>query len=292
MELFVDLGLKEIASIVGKMGLTTELDEMHVDGLELNGVKYSYDKNGNEMTITDSLGNITKVRINYEEEHTKDAFNRDITYLKHEVGIDYVLPSGEIIRLENSIPLDKGYEAFENVHRHDLLKDLRTKYLDKEGKEIASFSLDLDEICLKENNVKYIFDKDGIKYNNVVLSVDGDTLVSLSGNPIPSKDLVLSYNLGEEKEKINRIIKENKDLHPFTIEELEDTSRKMERRDRFVKRIIEFYDEDTKHVRDAIKVRQNLIDNLSKNVLDKDGLDLVSSNFYYKTRENVRTFRR
>lgn len=291
MELFIDLGLKEIASIIGRMGLTTNIDQMKVDNLELNGVNYEYSKNGNEITIKDSLGNVTKVRINYNEKEGKDAYNRDIKIVNHEVAIDYVLKDGTMIKLENNIPLYSGYESFENVHRHDLLRGLRTKFCDNEGKEIASFNLELDEICLKSNNVKYIFDKDGIKYNNVVLSLDGNSLVSIGGNPIPSKDLIQSFNLEDEREKVNRIIRENKDLHPFTLEELEDTTRKLDRRDRFVKKVNEFYEKDIQDIRKVIEVRNHLLDSVENNLVDIDGLDLIARDYYFKTRENTKSLR-
>lgn len=286
MELFTDLGLKEIASIISRMGVTTDVN---ISGeVELNGKKYSYEKIGNQFVVTDSDNKQTKININYSSIVGKDAHNRDVTYVKHEVSVEYLLENGEIINISNNIPLDPGYESFENVHRHDLLSGIRTKYCDVDGKEIASFSIGLNEICLKENNIKYIFDEDGIKYNNVVLSLDGDTLVSISGEEIPSKELISSFKLKDEQDKIDRIITENKDLHPFTKEELENTLRKLDRRDRFVKKVEGFYNEDIKNIRKVIDIRNRIIKGVKESILSKDGLEEVENDFYKNTTNNVK----
>ena len=286
MELYIDLGLKEIASIINRMGLTTDTN---LSGeVELNGKKYFYEKVGNKFTVTDSDNKQTRISINYSSVNGKDAYNRDVTYDKHEVSIDYLLENGEIINLSNIIPLDSGYESFENVHRHDLISGLRTKYCDVDGKEIASFNLGLNEICLKDNNIKYIFDEEGIKYNNVVLSLDGNTLVSISGEEIPSKELISSFKLKDEQDKIDRIIVDNKDLHPFTKEELENTLRKLDRRERFVKKVEGFYNEDIKNIRKVIDIRNRIINGIENSILPKDGLEEVENDFYKNTMNNVK----
>lgn len=286
MELYIDLGLKEIASIINRMGLTTDTN---LSGeVELNGKKYFYEKVGNKFTVTDSDNKQTIININYSSVNEKDAYNRDVTYDKHEVSIDYLLENGEIINLSNIIPLDSGYESFENVHRHDLISGLRTKYCDVDGKEIASFNLGLNEICLKDNNIKYIFDEEGIKYNNVVLSLDGNTLVSISGEEIPSKELISSFKLKDEQDKIERIIIDNKDLHPFTKEELENTLRKLDRRERFVKKVEGFYNEDIKNIRKVIDIRNRIINGIENSILPKDGLEEVENDFYKNTMNNVK----
>lgn len=286
MELYIDLGLKEIASIINRMGLTTDTNLS--DEVELNGKKYFYEKVGNKFTVTDSDNKQTIININYSSVNEKDAYNRDVTYDKHEVSIDYLLENGEIINLSNIIPLDSGYESFENVHRHDLISGLRTKYCDVDGKEIASFNLGLNEICLKDNNIKYIFDEEGIKYNNVVLSLDGNTLVSISGEEIPSKELISSFKLKDEQDKIERIIIDNKDLHPFTKEELENTLRKLDRRERFVKKVEGFYNEDIKNIRKVIDIRNRIINGIENSILPKDGLEEVENDFYKNTMNNVK----
>jgi hypothetical protein len=285
MELFIDLGLKEISNIINRMGLTTGTN---VSGeIEYNGVKYNYDKTGNTFVIVDSNGKMTRISIDYNEKEGKDAYNRDVKYVNHEVSIDYLLNNGESINLSNNIGLEPGYESFENVHRHDILDGLRTKYCDRNGKEIASFGLELNKICLKNNDQIYEFTKDGIACGKRLITLDGSTLVSVSGNETPSKETVESFNLKEEQAKVQKFIDESNDLHPFTKEALEDSIRKLDRRERYVKDIVDYYNTDIKDVRKAINIRNILLNSVKESIIDNKVLEEISDDFYEKT-NNIR----
>ena len=286
MELFIDLGLKEIASIIGRMGLTTDINELHGE-VELNGIKYNYEKHGNEFKVTDSLGHQTNIKINYSEEETKDDYNRTIRYLRHDVSMDYLLKNGDYINLSNNIGLDSGYESFENVHRHDIISGVRTKYCDKDGKEVASFGLGLDRICLKDKNKLYEFNEDGIKCGNRIITLDGNTLVSISGSEIPNLDVINSFNLEKEQDKLRKIAEES-DLHPFTKEILDDSIRKLDRKERFVKDIVDYYNTDIKDVRNAIEIRNIIINGIESSLISKEGMELVEEDFYKQTMNRVK----
>ena len=286
MELFIDLGLKEIASIIGRMGLTTDINELHGE-VELNGIKYNYEKHGNEFKVTDSLGHQTNIKINYSEEETKDDYNRTIRYLRHDVSMDYLLKNGDYINLSNNIGLDSGYESFENVHRHDIISGVRTKYCDKDGKEVASFGLGLDRICLKDKNKLYEFNEDGIKCGNRIITLDGNTLVSISGSEIPNLDVINSFNLEKEQDKLRKIAEES-DLHPFTKEILDDSIRKLDRKERFVKDIVDYYNTDIKDVRNAIEIRNRIINGIESSLISKEGMELVEEDFYKQTMNRVK----
>ncbi len=281
MELFIDLGLKEIAGIIGRMGVTTDINELNGE-VELNGVKYNYEKHGNEFKVTDSLGHQTNIKINYNEEETKDDYNRTVKYIRHDISLDYLLNNGDYINLSNNIGLEPGYESFENVHRHDIMNGVRTKYCDKYGKEIASFGLGLDRICLKDNNKLYEFNKDGIKCGNRIITIDGNSLVSISGNEIPSLDIINTFDLEKEQNKLRKIVEES-NLHPLTNEIMEESIRRLERKERFVKDIVDYYNTDIKEVRNAIDIRNKIINGIEDSLISKEGLELVEDDFYKQT---------
>ena len=293
MELFLDLGLREISSIINVMGVTTEIDQLHADNLEHNGVLYSYDKNGNNVEISDSLGNKTKISINCRTGEEENPFTHALEmHDYHDIAIEYLLKDGSKITLEKTVGLNPGYESFENVRRHDLLHDLKTCYVDKEGKEVASFNLSLDTICLKDPIEKVDFTKDGIKCGNKIVSLEGNSLLSLNGEEIPNKNIFESFNIKEEQEKIKRIIDENKDLHPFTMEVLEDASRKLDRKERYVKDILDFYDKDINNIRKAIDTKNKIEENVKHGIVNKEGLDLVANDFYLRTRTQLYTLKK
>ena len=289
METFVKLGLKEIASIIGLLGKNTDLNELSVNDINVDGKKYSYYKLGNALVINDENKKEVRIKVKHTQEKTKDYKNMDVIYDNHEVFIDYQLENGDIISLKNQIPLDGGYEAFENVQRHDLLHGLSLKYVDRTGKKLASFSVGVDKVCLGEDKKIYEFNDNGIVCGNRLLTIDGDKLLSISGSEVPSKEEVDSFDINEQKEIINEFLENAKGLHPFTRETLEDACRKLDRKERYAKDIKEFYSKDIKETREAIEVRQRIIDAIENGLIDYEVLEVIDNNFRNKTNKNKLT---
>ncbi len=282
MELFIKLGLKEICYIVNRMGLTTDVEYLE-GNLEVDGIKYHYEKRGNEVVIADENNKKVRVGINYTEEPTKDNYGRTVVYVKHEISVDYSLENGEYLNLYNNISLDLGYESFENVQRHDLMSGLRTRFFSNKGEEVASLSIGLDKICLAGSNQIYEFNDGGILVGRKFISEDGQTLISISGVETPAKELIDSFDVEKEKAKIDRIINESSDLHPFSIESLEDAKRLLDRRERYVKDINDYYNKDIENVKKAIAVRERIISSLEKGFIDAKGIDAVASDYIRQT---------
>ena len=289
MEIFTNLGLKEISSIINRMGVITGTD---VSGeIEYDGVKYNYEKSDNNFIITSSNGKMVKISINYNQREGKDDYNRDIPIVNHEVSIDYLLRNEDYINLSNNIDLEPGYESFERIHSSDIINGLRTKYCDNTGKEVASFGLDLHRICLKDNDQIYEFNENGITCGKRVITLDGSTLVSVSGGETPSRELAESFDLKKEQEKLQKILDERKDLHPFTVEAVEDSIRKLDRRERYVKDIVDYYNTDIKDVRRAIDIRNKLLD-VQEDIIDRRALNEIADDFCEKTEANIKRRRR
>ena len=288
MELFTKLGLKEICYIVNKMGLTTEV-EFAVEDLNINGKRYRYEKKGNMVLITDEDNRQMRIGINYKELPSEDYLGNHIIFTNHEISIDILLENGEYINLYNNIGLPRGYKSFENVQRHDLMSGLVTKYCDKKGNKIASFSLGLDKICLGEHDV-YEFTDEGILTNRKLVSKDGKTLMAISGVPVPPRETIESFDVEIEKARIDHIIATNPGLHEFTIEALEDTKRMLDRRDRYVEDNKEFYQRGILETQKAIIVRDKLISGIDKCALDVEGLDGIARDYWRRKFPNSQTF--
>lgn len=287
METFVKLGLKEVANIIGILGLSTDIKELEEKDFEINGKKYGYYKIGNAVVIYDEDGKSVKVKVNHTQEKTKDYKNMDVIYDNHEVFMDYQLENGDIISLKNQIALDGGYEAFENVHRHDLLSGLSLKYVDKTGKKLASFSVGVDKVCLGEERKIYEFNHDGIVCGNKLLTLEGDKLLSIGGTEVPSREEVESFNINEQREIIDKFLTEVKGLHPFTRETLEDAYRKLDRKDRYAKDIKEFYSKDINEIREAIAVRQRIMDAIENDLIDYEALEVIGNELRNKTKKPI-----
>lgn len=289
MELFIDLGLKEIASIINIMGKSENIDKLNGEVYSDDGTKYSYEKNGNEFRIFSDNGKETKIKINCERVPWENLYGKEYIRSKHEVFISYKLDNGNSIDLYNDISLHNEYTGFEDVTRHDLMYALSCKYCSY-GDEEASFSLGLDRLCFKNNGKtddSYEFTENGIKNGNKIITVDGDKLVSLKGSDVPSLDVLKSFDLEKEKEKLEKILNDSNDLHPFTIEAVGDALRKLDCKKRYAEDIINYYDADMRKVKKAISLRNNIMDSVKSKVIDKDVLDLVCNDYYKKTSNDV-----
>ena len=292
MELFIDLGLKEIAGIINRMARTGNIDNVNGEVYSEDGTKYSYEKNGNEFRIFSDDGKETKVKINSERIPWNNIFGDEVVRNKNKVYISYKLDDENSINLYNDISLHNDYIGFEDVARHDLMYGLSCKYSSSD-KEKASFSLGLEMLCLKDgkSDETYEFTNNGIRNGNKIITIDGDNLVSLKGNDVPSLDVLKSFDLDKEQEKLKKFLNDNKDLHPFTREAIEDASRKLGCKKRYAEDIINYYDEDMKKVKKAISLRNNIIDSVKSKIIDKDVLDLVNQDYYFKTSNHTRKLR-
>ena len=289
MELSKELGLKEISSIIKTLECTTDIEYMSEDSLECDGVVYGYEKNGNQFLIFDSLGHSIKINLDYREEvKTHPYTQKDVLYAYYDIKADYNLKEGDKFRLAKSIEIYPNEDTFSDLQRNDFLSDIKTSYCDSNEKEVASFNLSLDTICLKDPEAKVEFTSDGIKYDNKVVSMTGDSLLSINGELVPNKDIFDSFNLEEERKKINKIINDNKDLHEFTIEALEETSRKLDGKERYVKKILGFYENDINIIRKAIECRNTIASNIENSIINKNGLELVANHFEMKLKEDDR----
>jgi hypothetical protein len=236
------------------------------------------------MIINDEDGKTLTIRINYSEEPGKNYRGDDVLFIKHEIEAVHDLENGEYVRLYNDIGLDPGYESFENVERHDLMNGLQMKLFNRKDEDIASFTLGLDVICLSDTNQKYEFNQNGVVCGRRITSSDGKTLVSISGDPIPPKATIDSFDLEAEKKKIDNMMALSKTLHPFTKEALEDAKRKLDRKARYVQDVRDYYDVDMKQAQKAIQIRGYLTDQLQNNIIDSVGLDAVARDFGEKTK--------
>lgn len=275
MELFIDLGLKEIASIIQTLGEATNLDDF-IDNINTDKSDIRIIKDGNSIIINSLDGRNMSISIDYSEEETA-LYYKKATFINHKVNIIYYLDDGSQIELSNNIPLERGYKGFTNVQRHDLMKGLKCKYISNDGQE-SSFTLDLNKICLKDTNKVYEFTDEGITCGNKVVSLDGNDLLTVSGAEVPEIKTLTSFDVEEEKEKIEKIIKTTEELHSFTIEALKDAERLLDRRERYVKELFDFYNKgDFSAVRKAIDVRNKIMDAVNYEIIKPNELEAINN---------------
>ena len=275
MENFIKLGLQEITGIMGTLGRTTNIESLNKE-YEVDGITYSCIKDGNNLVITSSDGRAMSIGINAYT--IVDDKNPDIKYDHHEVNIDYYLSNGERINLFNDIGLYEGYDQYENVARHDLMKGLVLTYIDKYCRKVATFNLDTSRIDLP-NHKTFEFTPEGIKYGNKTLSLDGKELILIGSEKASSKEEAERFDIEDERKMIDSFIN-GYDLHEYSKEVLRDAYTNLDRKDWYAKEITRFYNEDLKDVRKAINVRNKINRAFDNDVITNDALYPISFNFH------------
>ena len=275
MELFIKLGLKEIAEIIQTLGASHHISD-YSGLIEVNGKQYHIMKEKNELIITTQDGRNMCIGINYEEKYIKGYQDKDMVFTKHQAEVDYYFNDGSSVNLKNQMELGRGYDGFRSVQRHNLMNGLGCKYYNQNGEPVASFNLGLEKICLNGSKKVYEFTKDGIVYGNKLVSLDGDKLLLLSGSEVPGIEAMETFDVDKEKEKIRAFADESVELHPFTKEALEDATRLLDRKDRKVQEVLKFYEEDLKELRKAIAIRNKIEFLTNEDVIRPEELEDVS----------------
>ena len=281
MELYIKLGLKEIASLVNTMAKYKENGIEYANGsFELNGIKYDYLFDDNNLMLKSSDGKSMNIIINADTKEFKDYLNRNIRVVSHEVDINYYLPNGEIINLNNSLGLNEGYRGFDGVQRHDLISGMRNSLIGKDGKVKSSFSINLDTVYLDDEHKKYSFGVDGISYDNKVVSLDGNKLLVINDNKLDEINELSSFNGTKEKFVLSRIIHADRDLHPITKRIIEDeTFKKIDRIEKEAEAVRSFDEDEVKKIRKVISMRNDMMKNFDKNVFEEKELGELEKHF-------------
>ena len=161
------------------------------------------------------------------------------------------------------------------------MKGLRISYIPRDEKETeTSFNMDLSKVCFKGYNKVYEFNNRGIVVNNRVVSSDGETLLYVSDEPVVDKSILDSFKLADEQGRINKFLEDNPDLHAFTQEELDAASRRLSRKERYVKSIDDFYKEELPGVKKAIVARDKMRRASEECTISEEALGAISTRLH------------
>ena len=185
MEVFMKLGLKEVANIIKTLGVSTEIPYMH-GGMYVNGKLHIYEKKGNTLTIKTEEGKSVSVAVDCSVEEHTDKHGNHYELPKHQVYFEYGLSNGQLLAFSKVLPLDGYYEGFEDVNRHDLLTGTTTSYVDQDGRDVASFSTELTNIQLAKSENTFVFGLNGSE-DPIAVKCKNDETSLATGMELPKE---------------------------------------------------------------------------------------------------------
>lgn len=189
MEVFMKLGLKEVANVIKTLGVSTEIPYMH-GNVDVDGKLHIYEKKGNRLTITSEEGKYVGVEVDCQVVERRDIHGNSFELPQHKVYFEYGLANGQLLAFSKELVLDGLYEGFEDVNRHDLLTGTDTRYVDRDGNDVASFSTELTNIQLPNSENTYIFGLNGSEQPIAVSSNGAES--SLDESMKPTKEARLA----------------------------------------------------------------------------------------------------
>jgi len=276
MDIYDKLNLNEIVEIVKLIANTTDINEFEKK-LYIGDIDYDIIKYDNTIIISSSEGK--KLEVSLESKKVKKIIqNRDITYLNNYVNVKYKLNDNEKLNLISKISLDDNFDVFKYIERDNLYENYLFNYLNDDVVK-ACMSIDLSTIRLDKYKV-YDFYGDSVIEGNKEISLNNDKLIKLSGRNIPNMDVINSFDLNNEKQKLNDFL-EKKDIHPFTKELVEEIDKLLDIKQKFVEDVKNFYKYDIKEFEKVKLINKSITSGINKNFFTKDELSLIIDSVGY-----------
>jgi len=272
--MFESIGLKGIASLVGVLGETHDYGD-YLGKVVVDGKEISYDKEGDILFVVSSDGRRMSIEADAYEEVEKESSDRTTIYAHHDVDVNIYTKDGGRVNLKDSLGLPLGYEGFENVQRHNLY-----------GVEIKSYnpcnvlegtsSLELTKIDLGSGK-SYYFESDGIHIGtNLVVSTNGNEIITLNGARIPNLNQVFTFDLDKQRELVNKFVNGNSELHDSTQRIIRECMESLNWEAYKFNEIKDYYYKGIRDLRKAIKFRDELGSKMERSGFSDDELQAVS----------------
>ena len=266
MDLYDKLNLNEIVELVRIIAYAKNIDDY--EKTIYNGdIIYNITKLNNKIIISSSEGKMLEVSCYDETKVSKDKHE----YTDHIVDVNYKLSENEHLNLLSNVSYDYYY-SLANILRHNLYECYRLDYL-KDNIKDAELTFGFDTIKL-DNNKTYEIDNNRIKEGNKIISLEDNKLLKLYGKDLPSMEIINSFNFSKEQEILKQYM-DNKKLHPFTRDVIEDSFKLLNNKNKLIDEIKTYYKDDIKNVEKAKNIRVRVQNGINNNLFTKEELSMV-----------------
>ena len=244
-ELLLDkIGIDSIVGLANFIEENRSFEELQVESVDINNKDYKLAKRGNMVSIESPTGELLTVSVNDNEIHPFDR--RDVKVL-------YTLSNKDYLEFEGTASVDR-----DGIDKDELTDSLKVKYIRSITGESYDLGWDLYPKEIEDTD-------DGIKYHNLYVSFDGNEILKINGESIPSKQAIIDFNANIEKEKVYKIIdNENIQLNEVTKKYLDEAITKACSKSSYLKKSMKDYEKVTKIVTNLINVRDTAVDEIEE----------------------------
>lgn len=252
-ELIERTNIDSIINLLNFIECERNFQNLSLNNIDLNGKKYSIYK------VEDNISIYTKgsplLVISNKEVDPNDCYD----YGKRDIKITYKLDNNDLLSLEGNATLGESI-----ISKEDLVTNLKPYYY--KGTKLERYELK-DNLMPKELDSN----DEGLTYHNLVLTEDGKEILKINGEKIPRRSEIENFDYLTELSKITILYEAtelngvtemlfNKEFCPITREKLEEFTKKLEKKSKYLKNFSKDYERVTDRVTELIEVRNGALE--------------------------------
>jgi hypothetical protein len=256
-ELLLDkLGIESLNKFANFIEENRSFEELQIDNVRINGRDIKIYKAGHSVSLESENGDLLTVSVIDKNQFEFDR--REVKFMFRFPNKDFLVIDGSTSALQDG--LDK----------EELIDSLKVHVIKADG-ETHDLDWTLTPSVMEETD-------EGIKYHNMILSYDGETILKINDESVPSFESIKSFDINEEKEKINKIINNEKiELNDVTKKYLIEAMDKLDKKSNYLKKSNKDYEYVTNKVSHLVDVKNSVLDGIENYTINEKDIDESTS---------------
>ena len=286
--------LEGICCLFNILGEANNIEKLNISEIVFNDKVYSIEKENDALIIKCSDGRCLNLKIYTYSWEEGDDFHT-YTCDKSVAECQYFLPNGNIIKFIRDEHYFKNPDFYKKLNSYKFAESLKVNYVIpnrctiKQASSLDFPSWDFNELETDRGDY-FDFESNGIIYRgNYLLSKDAKNLLSIKGKNVLPLEEVKKFNVEQEKEKLEKLLKDNDSFHPYTVEVLLDAIANLKNKERYVNEILNFYLEDIPLSQDVLDAREDITTRINNYIFSKEELSLFVNSLLQDINVNIKT---
>lgn len=266
--------LEGICSLFNILDGANDIEKLNISEIVFNDKVYSIEKENDALIIKCSDGRCLNLKICTYPYIEGDDFHT-YTGERRVAECHYFLPNGNIIKFIHDPFFD--YCDYKKINAFNFISNLYVNYvIPNRGTIKPSVRSRWDFNKLEIDGGGYFdFESNGIIYRGrYLLSKDAKRLLSIDGENVLPLEEVKKFNVEQEKEKLEKLLKDNDSFHPYTVEVLLDAIANLKNKESYVNEILNIYLEGIPLSQDVLDAREDITTRINNYIFSMEELSL------------------